>query len=461
MRSTKNKIILFSFIIIIATIFADGFAFAQSAPPAAAPAPIKPGDLIEIKTAEELGIDFKQPRLRVNIPTITFGKVLFKTYSDPSVTGGQKTFINIPYLCDYIVGAYKFAIGVGIILAVIIIIHNGLKWSVSGGNVATITSAKEGITNAIFGLLILLGAVVILTIINPDLSVCNSLQINKLNIASGLSTNLSFLGGKGLVSPATEAILLQSSLTKEAADKLGGALALMKLLREKNISAALECKEPHFGAEGTYREADKQFEIWLRNCVTKEGPNARCEGPKGEKAACRPKCFQEIEPPAAILNDEQLAALKKQYSDKFNACQPSTKGDGCPHTARIAVDLFCENTSDDGLKESVNGANDPSIPASQSLLIMAMLNNDFCVLLGPTNVQNKVAEAWHFEYFPRKLSPACTISCLDLKQHDFIKYINNSSLFPELRPLMAKCFGPELANEQIEQGGGGARRPRD
>lgn len=66
---------------------------------------------------------------------------------------------------------YLFILGLGLggILAFGMIVFAGLQWSLSGGNASLQEDAKDRIRNAIFGLILLLGAYVILNTINPDI----------------------------------------------------------------------------------------------------------------------------------------------------------------------------------------------------------------------------------------------------------------------------------------------------
>lgn len=66
---------------------------------------------------------------------------------------------------------YVFLLGLGLsgILAFGMIVFAGLEWALSGANPSLQSDAMDRIRNAIFGLLLLLGAYVILNTINPDL----------------------------------------------------------------------------------------------------------------------------------------------------------------------------------------------------------------------------------------------------------------------------------------------------
>lgn len=80
--------------------------------------------------------------------------------------GGKSSFANIG---DYIQTIYRYGIGIVGLLATVMIIVAGIQWVSSGGNTATIQSAKKRIGGAILGLLLAVGSYTILGTINPYL----------------------------------------------------------------------------------------------------------------------------------------------------------------------------------------------------------------------------------------------------------------------------------------------------
>jgi len=73
-------------------------------------------------------------------------------------------------LAERVATLYNWALGIGGVLALGVIIYGGLMYTASGGNASTIGEAKKWITSAIFGLILLLSSYLILNILNPSLT---------------------------------------------------------------------------------------------------------------------------------------------------------------------------------------------------------------------------------------------------------------------------------------------------
>ena len=73
-------------------------------------------------------------------------------------------------LAERVNNFYIWAIGLGGMLALALIIYGGVLYSASGGNPGRMTEAKTWIQQALFGLALLLASYLILNFINPDLT---------------------------------------------------------------------------------------------------------------------------------------------------------------------------------------------------------------------------------------------------------------------------------------------------
>ena len=76
---------------------------------------------------------------------------------------------EIPWISEYIFAIYTYALTIGGLVAVLILMAAGLLWIVSGGDSGRITKAKQMIIGSITGLLLLVSINLFLSYINPDL----------------------------------------------------------------------------------------------------------------------------------------------------------------------------------------------------------------------------------------------------------------------------------------------------
>lgn len=77
---------------------------------------------------------------------------------------------EIPWISEYIFGAYEYLLTVAAVLAVVILMAAGLLWIVSGGDASKTGQAKKMITGSVTGLLLLVGMSLLLNYINPNLA---------------------------------------------------------------------------------------------------------------------------------------------------------------------------------------------------------------------------------------------------------------------------------------------------
>ncbi len=97
------------------------------------------------------------PRLSVPIPGLTF--------TDATMNGQS---VVVPFLAEYIVAIYKFAIASAGLLASIMVVYGGFRYLL-GSTLGDIKTGKEVIQNALIGLVVLLCSYIILNSLNPDL----------------------------------------------------------------------------------------------------------------------------------------------------------------------------------------------------------------------------------------------------------------------------------------------------
>jgi len=74
-----------------------------------------------------------------------------------------------PPLAEKVLNLYNLALGVGVILALGILVYAGVRYTASAGNASAIGDAKKWIWAALIGLVLLFGAYVFLNVLNPNL----------------------------------------------------------------------------------------------------------------------------------------------------------------------------------------------------------------------------------------------------------------------------------------------------
>ena len=80
-------------------------------------------------------------------------------------------------LSQQIANFYQWALGIGGLVALGIIVFGGILYTVSAGNASKQDDAKQWITGALIGLLLLFGSYLILNTINPELTKLNDLKL--------------------------------------------------------------------------------------------------------------------------------------------------------------------------------------------------------------------------------------------------------------------------------------------
>lgn len=116
---------------------------------------------------------------------------------------GATSVINSDSLANFFNNLYKYLIGLAATLAVIEIIWGGLEISTKD-SVSAQSNGKERITQAIFGLILVLSPVLVFSIINP--SILNlSLNLPELDTKAG-----TFKGVAPATTPGTQTIINSS-----------------------------------------------------------------------------------------------------------------------------------------------------------------------------------------------------------------------------------------------------------
>lgn len=134
--------------------FADFTAVAADIRPISRPLPPDPNPFVSIT-----------PTLGVQIPGLVF-----------SPARREGNLVYVPFLAQYIAAVERYAVGLALVAAIIMIVYGGFRYLL-GSAFGDIATGKQIVLNAILGLLLALGAYMILNTINP-----NTLEMPELKL---------------------------------------------------------------------------------------------------------------------------------------------------------------------------------------------------------------------------------------------------------------------------------------
>jgi len=109
-----------------------------------------------------------RPNPSVPIPGVEF--------TDAREQGGM---IEIPYLAQYISGIYRLSVGLGAILAAIMIVYGGFRYMLAAA-LPQVQESKTIIQDAVIGLVVLLSSFLILKTINPKLVEVAPIRVQRI-----------------------------------------------------------------------------------------------------------------------------------------------------------------------------------------------------------------------------------------------------------------------------------------
>ncbi len=116
---------------------------------------------------EKPAAEIETPKLQMPIPGVP-------ELSKVKVEDG---YISVPWLAEYIAGAYKYGVALAVSLTIFMIMLGGFFRITAAGSAGKIEKANKLITDAVIGLILAFGSYVILFTINPDLVGFQSLQV--------------------------------------------------------------------------------------------------------------------------------------------------------------------------------------------------------------------------------------------------------------------------------------------
>ncbi len=115
------------------------------------------------------------PETKIGIPGVFFTNITKETHITTDEFGAS--WLNIPFLGEFISAIYKYSVGLISLIAVMVLIISGVQIITSAGNSETISSAKHRIVSSVIAIVITAGSYTILYTVNPDLVNLKNLKI--------------------------------------------------------------------------------------------------------------------------------------------------------------------------------------------------------------------------------------------------------------------------------------------
>ncbi|MBU1126180.1 MAG: C39 family peptidase [Patescibacteria group bacterium] len=118
--------------------------------------------------------DFSKPNLGVEIPGLNFSDSSQRVNTSEGV---EIKVVSSNYLGEYIEAIYGWLLAAGALVAIVLVMVGGLEWMLATGNTARVTKAKERISRAAIGIVLLLSAYSIAYLIDPSTVTFSTLDI--------------------------------------------------------------------------------------------------------------------------------------------------------------------------------------------------------------------------------------------------------------------------------------------
>ncbi len=109
------------------------------------------------------------PKPEVNITGLVFSKQLTETNGN----------LSVPFIAEYIAAVYKYALGITVIAAALMMIYGGFLWII-GATITSITKGKKIIGDALIGLLLVYSSFTLLNMLNPETVSMKGLQLTNV-----------------------------------------------------------------------------------------------------------------------------------------------------------------------------------------------------------------------------------------------------------------------------------------
>jgi hypothetical protein len=357
-------------------------------------------------TIKTLADEFKisEPILGLTWPGLNFTKAEQAIYTD---VYGQR-YLQMPWLAEFIKNLYTYTLGIISIVAVVMIIIEGIKiilggaGALVGGENNTTSARLKNITRVMIGLFIAWGSYLILYQINPDLVKFQILQVayvEEIDMPADYSTPTD-VGEIGNVFP-------NNWVPFASLSNLNGQENRMA---RKDLVDAFTTAVVKYGGVvilgDAGRSPQQQYNIMKTKCAC---PSENKLPMDVNKSDWYKYCSKITLENGRLTQAGDCAVVGLYINRKDGVFQGPLAG----HVAGNAVDanvppksnLPCSQLDEkerlsDGILNTGSISKGQCIPKAQQEFIGVMLDSGFCVGL---NAKSNLREAWHFEYMGNEL----------------------------------------------------------
>ena len=332
--------------------------------------------------------------------------------------------VSVPFIGQYVNIVYRYMVGIVLIVAIVMVVYGGFRY-LTGATSGNVSKGKEIIRDALIGMLLTLGAYVILNTINPATVSFEPLRISQISrglsdweleeleadasaslgsAGAGLYTNPAAPSGSsdGFVTVDTSrlerldedcegtnstAIHLNTPVDPSFIEPLRRAAQRFCQLRGSNTSWHIR--------GGGYRGPELSLRLWLKRCLNRINCTTGTGAPfrPGVVTTSGVKTFTD--PALRAMADAIAPAPAGPYADsQIQAIYQRTLpmagiSSGGGHGLGLAADLFCGGAT---TNQAV------ALVECQLILEQAMKEGGFC------RIPN---EWWHFELASNPRSRFC------------------------------------------------------
>lgn len=368
-----------------------------------APASSSAGGTAATAPAQEQPFVPVTPQLGVPIPGLTF---------TPATREGG--VVTVPFLAQYINAAYRYAVSVILVIAIIMVVWGGFRFLLGSASVGNISKAKEVIRDAVVGMLLVIGAYIILQTVNPATTELRSLELSSIvEQQINLETEADFEPTGGLISEQqadAQARAFSPTVSVGGRNRTGHS-RISQVPVSEFLRLNTECLHTNTPAHptmidylrrvsdefcrlrgshtdwriycGGYRRPDQQFDFWYNRCFYRENCTTptTLPLPRGNNLIGRDAQRRMVYLPNPALRDRE--ALRALIVPHFDTTLSS-------HISGVGLDCRC------GVSRGFSTFHGPCTMVMEQ----AMKNAGMCRLR---------TEPWHFEPNQYRVS---VFSCL-------------------------------------------------